>query len=67
MRHEFKFNEDYAFLIFISVVSSLLFLFSGVNVLSVLLTGIFLYIYLRFVYFLWSLIRRLIGRGHPDA
>lgn len=67
MRHEFKFNEDYAFLIFISFVSSVLFLFSGVSLLSVLVTGIFMYIYLRFVYFLWSLILRLIGRGRPDA
>ena len=68
MKHEFKFNQDYAFLIFIAFFSALLFLISGISFLSAFLTGIFLYIYLRFVYFLWSLILRLIGRwGKPDA
>lgn len=63
MKPNFIFNEDYAFLMFISLFSALLFLLSGVSVMSAFLTGIFLYIYLRFIYFLWGLIRRFIGRG----
>lgn len=68
MRHEFKFNEDFAFLIFIATFTAVIFLISGVAFLSAFLTGICLYIYLRFVYFLWSLVLRLIGHwGKPDA
>lgn len=63
MKPNFIFNEDYAFLMFISLVSALLFLLSGVSVVSAFLTGIFLYIYLRFCYFLWGIIRRFLGRG----
>lgn len=63
-----KFNEDYAFLIFVSFLAGILSFFSGVSALSALLTGIFVYIFLRFCYFLWGLILKLLSRKEkPDV
>lgn len=58
-----KLNEDYSFLIFVSIVAAILFLMSGVSILSAFLTGLFIYLFLRFCYFVWVTILRVIGRG----
>lgn len=57
------FNHDFAFLIFVSFLSGLIFLISGVGFLSAFLTAVFIYIFLRFCYFLWSIVIKLVGRG----
>lgn len=71
MKPNIKFNEDFAFLMFIAAFSGALFLLSGASVLSSFLTGIFIYIYLRFTYFLWGIVLRIIDHaghgGKPDA
>lgn len=67
MRIKFNFDEQSAFFIFVSVFSGILFLISGVSWLSAFLTGVFIYIFLRFTYFLWSLGLRFFHRtGKPD-
>lgn len=58
-----KFNEDYSFLIFVSIVAAILFLMSGVSILSAFLTGLFIYLFLRFCFFVWMIILRVLGRG----
>ena len=59
---KFRLNTDYAFLIFISVVTGILFLLSGSGRLSALLSGLFIYIYLRILYFTWSIVLKLYER-----
>lgn len=54
-----KFDKDKAFLLFVTLVTGILFLISGSGSLSAFLSGIFLYLYLRLMYFLWRLILRL--------
>lgn len=61
------FKHDYAFLIFVSALSGFVFLFSGVGLLSAFLTAVFIYIFLRFCYFLWEIILKLAGRGGLDV
>lgn len=70
MKINLKFNEEYAFLVFVSIIAGVLCFFSGVSAVSALLTGIFVYIFLRFCYFLWGLIMRIFssrGKEKPDA
>lgn len=68
MKINFKFNEEYAFLIFVSIIAGILCFFSGVSAVSALLTGIFVYIFLRFCYFLWGIIMKILSRKEkPDA
>ncbi len=61
------FNYDFAFLIFVSALSGLIFLISGVGLVSSFLTGVFIYIFLRFCYFLWGIILKFAGRGGLDV
>lgn len=61
-----KFNQDYAFLIFVSFLAGILSFFSGVSAMSALLTGIFVYIFLRFCYFLWNIILKFVSRSKKE-
>lgn len=58
-----QYNEDYAFLLFVAVFTGILFLISGCNGLTSFLTGAFIYLFLRFCLFLWTIILRIIGLG----
>lgn len=61
------FNHEFAFLIFIAALAGIIFFFSGVGLLSSFLTGVFIYIFLRFCYFLWGILLKLLGRGGLDV
>ena len=64
----FKFNETYAFFIFVAFLSFLAFIVSGVNVLPAFISAVFIYIFLRFANFLWGLIMKLLStRGVQDG
>ena len=67
MTIKFNYNEEYAFFIFVSFFSGILFLISGVSWFSAFLTGLFIYIFLRFTYFLWRFVSRIFHvEGKPD-
>lgn len=59
---KFRFNTDYALLLFISLVTGILFLLFGTGGLSAFLSGLFIYIYLRILYFIWSIVLKLFKR-----
>ena len=63
MKFILKFNQDYAFFIFISIIAGVFFIASGVPFISAFLTGVFIYIFLRFSYFLWNIIMKFFKFG----
>ena len=64
----FKFNETYAFFIFVGFLSFFGFWVSGCSLFASFLSAIFIYIFLRFANFLWGLIMKLIGMSRlPDG
>lgn len=60
-----KFNEQYAFFVFVSVLSFFGFLLSGCATFASFISAIFIYAFLRFANFLWKLIIKIIGRDLP--
>lgn len=67
MKPEIKFNRDYAFFIFVSFTAGFLFALSGISLLSSFLTGIFIYVFLRFMYFVWGILTKFFDRGNPNV
>ena len=61
MRFIFKFNETFAFFIFLSFLVFIIFLATGAAVFSALLSAMIIYMFLRFAYFLWGLLIKLFG------
>lgn len=60
---EFKrFNPDLCFFAFVAVFSAILFLIAGVGFLSVVLTAVFIYLYLRLCKFIWNIINNIFHR-----
>lgn len=57
-----RFSEENLFLFFVAFVSGILFLISGTSPLSAILTGLFIYAYLRILYFIFSIIVKLFAR-----
>lgn len=58
---KFVFNENYAFFIFVSFVLFLVFKISGCSFFVSFLSATFIYIFLRFTYFLYGLLLKVIG------
>lgn len=70
MKIEFHYNEQFAYFVFVAFLTGILCLISGVSWLSAFLTGVLIYLFLRFTYFLWNMLHRMILHlrgGHPDA
>lgn len=59
---KFQFNETNSFFVFVGFVSGVLFGIAGYSLLSCFLSGVFIYVFLRFCSFVWSIIMRLLGK-----
>lgn len=55
------FDVNQVFLIFVSIVTGMLVFISGYGMISAILTGLFIYAYLRILKFVYRLILRLFG------
>ena len=63
MKFQFRFNETYAFFVFVCFLAFCAFMLSGAPLSASFLSAVFIYIFLRFAYFLWNIILRLFGRA----
>ena len=61
MRFQTKFNEDFLYLGFVSFIIFVIFMVSGAGFLGSLISAILIYAFLRFTYWLFSLIRKIFG------
>lgn len=61
MKFIFKFNETFGFFVFISFLVFLLCMIAGAAILASFLSAVIIYVFLRFAYFLWSLLLKLFG------
>lgn len=66
MKIQFHYNEQFAYFIFVAFIIGILCMVSGVSWFSAFLTGVFIYIFLRFTYFLWGIFLRLFQHGRGD-
>lgn len=55
------FDVNQVFLFFVALVTGILFFIGGSGMFSALLSGLFVYVYLRFLKFIYRLVLRLIG------
>lgn len=61
MKFNFKFNETFGFFVFVAFLAFLACVVSGAAVFASFLSAVFIYIFLRFCYFLWGLLLKLFG------
>lgn len=64
MKIQFHYNEQFAYFIFVAFIIGILCLISAASWFSSFLTGVFVYIFLRFTYFLWMVILKLFQHGY---
>lgn len=57
-----KFNETNAFFSFVGFVAGVLFVIAGYSLFTSFLSGIFIYVFLRFCNFIWGIIMKLMGK-----
>ena len=55
------FDVNQVFLFFVALVTGIIIFISGSGLLSAFLSGLFVYVYLRFLKFIYRLVLRLIG------
>lgn len=57
-------NVDYLFFVFVAFVASLFFWMSGVSMVTCFITGLFVYFFLRFCYFVWNVVLKFFSVYH---